>query len=104
MSINAAVARTGMALGLAAVLAGPVLPAETPKFATILYGASYYWEYMPTERLEKDFELNPLQGPPRGHRLSAGQRNASLGDIRRPCPGRVPGASEEEVHDPRSAQ
>jgi beta-galactosidase len=62
MSINTAVARTGMALGLAAVLAGPVLRAETPKFATILYGAAYYWEYMPTERLEKDLELMERAG------------------------------------------
>jgi beta-galactosidase len=28
-----------------------------PRFGTLLYGASYYWEYMPVERLEKDVEL-----------------------------------------------
>jgi len=38
------------------------LRAETPKFETILYGASYYWEYMPYERLEKDVELMEKAG------------------------------------------
>ena len=42
--------------------AGPPTRAETPKFDTILYGASYYWEYMPYERLEKDFELMEKAG------------------------------------------
>jgi beta-galactosidase len=31
--------------------------ADTPKIDTILYGASYYHEYMPYERLEKDIAL-----------------------------------------------
>jgi len=31
--------------------------AETPEISTILYGASYYHEYMPYERLEKDIQL-----------------------------------------------
>ncbi|MCW5979779.1 MAG: beta-galactosidase [Bryobacteraceae bacterium] len=31
--------------------------AQPPKFDGILYGASYYHEYMPSERLEKDVEL-----------------------------------------------
>jgi beta-galactosidase len=44
---------------LAALLAGQ---SEVPRFDTILYGASYYWEYMPTERLEKDFELMEKAG------------------------------------------
>ena len=35
---------------------------EIPRFDTILYGASYYWEYMPHERLEKDFELMERAG------------------------------------------
>ncbi len=35
---------------------------EPPRFETILYGASYYWEYMPAERLEKDFELMEKAG------------------------------------------
>jgi len=33
------------------------LSAEKPKLDTILYGASYYHEYMPYERLDKDVEL-----------------------------------------------
>ena len=32
------------------------------RFDTILYGASYYWEYMPYDRLEKDFELMEKAG------------------------------------------
>jgi beta-galactosidase len=31
--------------------------AQTPKMDTILYGASYYYEYMPYERLEKDVRM-----------------------------------------------
>jgi beta-galactosidase len=31
--------------------------AQTPKMDTILYGASYYHEYMPYERLEQDIQL-----------------------------------------------
>ncbi len=34
-----------------------ILSAEKPKLDTILYGASYYHEYMPYERLDKDVEL-----------------------------------------------
>jgi beta-galactosidase len=30
---------------------------DAPRFDTVLYGASYYWEYMPADRLAKDFEL-----------------------------------------------
>lgn len=33
-----------------------------PRFETVLYGASYYWEYMPYERLESDFELMEKAG------------------------------------------
>jgi beta-galactosidase len=33
-----------------------------PRFDTILYGASYYWEYQPLERLDKDFELMAKAG------------------------------------------
>jgi beta-galactosidase len=36
--------------------------AEAPKFETILYGTSYYWEYMPYERLEKDVALMEKAG------------------------------------------
>ncbi len=47
-----------------AALLAPVLgaKADVPRFDTILYGASYYWEYMPYERLEKDFELMEKAG------------------------------------------
>lgn len=55
-------AKAGLAATLLAFLARSFLPAETPKFDTILYGASYYWEYMPYERLEKDFELMEKSG------------------------------------------
>jgi beta-galactosidase len=41
---------------------GPLRAEETPKFPTILYGASYYHEYMPYERLEKDVELMEKAG------------------------------------------
>lgn len=45
-------------------LCGPALRAQAapPRFETILYGASYYWEYMPVERLDKDFELMEKAG------------------------------------------
>ncbi len=36
--------------------------AQAPKIDTILYGASYYHEYMPVERLEKDVELMQKAG------------------------------------------
>ncbi len=36
--------------------------AETPEISTILYGASYYHEYMPYERLEKDIQLMKKAG------------------------------------------
>ncbi len=35
---------------------------EAPRFNTVLYGASYYHEYMPYERLEKDVELMTRAG------------------------------------------
>ncbi len=53
-----------MVLVRVAILALLLLPAlfstlnaEKPKLDTILYGASYYHEYMPYERLDKDVEL-----------------------------------------------
>ena len=55
-------AMAGIAVAVLTVLASSGLRAQTPKFDTILYGASYYWEYMPTERLEKDFELMEKAG------------------------------------------
>lgn len=36
--------------------------AATPKFKTVLYGASYYHEYMPYERLEKDVQMMERAG------------------------------------------
>jgi beta-galactosidase len=36
--------------------------AAAPKFDTVLYGASYYHEYMPEERLDKDIELMKKAG------------------------------------------
>ena len=36
--------------------------AQTPRFPTIYYGAAYYHEYMPEERLEKDVELMKKAG------------------------------------------
>jgi len=62
MRPNRILAKAGMTAAFLAVLAWPGLRAETPKFDTILYGASYYWEYMPAERLEKDFELMEKAG------------------------------------------
>jgi beta-galactosidase len=48
------------------VLAALILPlrgqTDGPKFVTILYGASYYWEYLPYDRLEQDFELMEKAG------------------------------------------
>jgi beta-galactosidase len=40
----------------------PAAVTKHRKFETILYGASYYWEYMPYERLEKDVELMEKAG------------------------------------------
>jgi beta-galactosidase len=48
---------TGLLLSLAMPVAHA---AETPK--TILYGAAYYQEYMPYERLDKDIELMKAAG------------------------------------------
>lgn len=42
-------------------LALPAL-AQVPRFPTIYYGAAYYHEYMPEERLEKDVELMKKAG------------------------------------------
>jgi beta-galactosidase len=45
-----------------ALFSVPSALGETPKFQTVLYGASYYHEYMPYERLEKDVELMEKAG------------------------------------------
>ncbi len=42
---------------LCLLAAGWPLPAAAPTFDTVLYGVSYYWEYMPYERLDRDVEL-----------------------------------------------
>jgi len=55
-------AKAGMAAAVLALLIRPSPGAEPPKFDTVLYGASYYWEYMPYERLEMDFELMEKAG------------------------------------------
>jgi beta-galactosidase len=50
-------------LSLAIILiVPPIASAETPKFDTLLYGASYYLEYMPYERLEQDVRLMEKAG------------------------------------------
>ena len=43
-------------------LSAAIASAAQPKFDTVLYGASYYHEYMPYERLEKDVELMQKAG------------------------------------------
>src|SRR5512136_2456818 len=48
--------RTILFLVIAAVSSVPA-PAQKPRLDTLLYGASYYHEYMPYERLDKDVEL-----------------------------------------------
>jgi beta-galactosidase len=45
-----------LSAGSAGAQSGP------PRFETILYGASYYWEYQPFERLDRDFELMEKAG------------------------------------------
>jgi beta-galactosidase len=46
----------------AGLLAGACATAAAPKIDTVLYGASYYHEYMPYERLDKDVELMQKAG------------------------------------------
>jgi beta-galactosidase len=50
----------GMSLAGGRALARPA--SDPPPFETILYGASYYLEYMPRERLEEDVELMKKAG------------------------------------------
>ena len=59
---SAAPPSTAIAAALAFVVAAATAPAETPKIDTILYGAAYYHEYMPYERLDKDVELMKRAG------------------------------------------
>jgi len=51
-----------MAMLALSVSYSPAILADTPKFPTVYYGASYYHEYMPYERLEKDVELMEKAG------------------------------------------
>ncbi len=53
--------RIAVASGLALLLPN-LLQAEAPKFDTILYGAAYYHEYMPYERLDRDVDLMKQAG------------------------------------------
>ena len=46
-----------MSVLLSCAFATEALVAQPPKMSTILYGASYYHEYMPHERLEQDVQL-----------------------------------------------
>jgi beta-galactosidase len=48
-----------MACGLPCI---PSALAQTPEFPTVYYGAAYYHEYMPVDRLEKDVELMEKAG------------------------------------------
>jgi beta-galactosidase len=47
---------------LCALFLPALVCAAAPKFDTVLYGASYYNEYMPYERLDKDVELMKKAG------------------------------------------
>ena len=49
--------RIGWQLTSCILISCVLLKAETPKFDTILYGAAFYEEYMPTDRLEEDVRL-----------------------------------------------
>lgn len=49
-----------LACGLAAF--APAAPAAQPDFPTVLYGAAYYHEYMPYERLDKDVQMIKAAG------------------------------------------
>jgi beta-galactosidase len=42
--------------------AAPATASAVPEFPTILYGAAYYHEYMPYERLEKDVQMMKAAG------------------------------------------
>jgi beta-galactosidase len=47
---------------IVALSAFPALYAQKPVFDTVLYGAAYYHEYMPYERLDKDVEMMQKAG------------------------------------------
>ena len=50
-----------LCLALVLLYSAP-LQSGQPKFDTVLYGASYYHEYMPYDRLEQDVELMQKAG------------------------------------------
>src|SRR3974390_2517305 len=52
----------GIFFGVIALVCSLSAPAQPPKMDTILYGASYYHEYMPAERLDKDIDLKKRAG------------------------------------------
>jgi beta-galactosidase len=61
--VNPRTAFSILPAALAVLLSGaPGMRAQAPEFPTVLYGVSYYHEYMPTERLEKDVELMQKAG------------------------------------------
>ena len=51
-----------LAAAVCAPAAAQTPPAAVPDFPTILYGAAYYHEYMPYERLEKDVAMMKAAG------------------------------------------
>ena len=63
--------------------------AAAPKFDNVLYGASYYHEYMPYERLEKDVELMKKAGASTSVRL--GESTWAVGAAQRPVRVRMDG-------------
>ena len=52
----------GMRHAALLLLGAAALAAQTPKMSTVLYGAAYYHEYMPSERLDQDVELMQKAG------------------------------------------
>ena len=52
----------GIFFGVIALVCSLSAAAQPPKMDTILYGASYYHEYMPAERLDKDIDLMKRAG------------------------------------------
>jgi beta-galactosidase len=54
--------RTLLGCALSVALAAAAQAAPPPAFPTILYGAAYYHEYMPTERLDQDVAMMKAAG------------------------------------------
>ena len=68
------------------ILSASVVWAAAPKFDNVLYGASYYHEYMPYERLDKDIELMQKAGI---SVVRLGESTWSSSTPRRPLPSRT---------------